>query len=146
MTKDYLLSHKRKFHSGTTIECDICNKTFSDNGQMEKHKARMHGHTFANQFQCEICNKMFDQKYYLQRHKIYHKTKDSFKCEICGKKFKLKANLKKHISNIHNNSEVYKCRICDKEFNSKSNLEIIMKLMIKSDANFVRKVSTSWLI
>lgn len=94
------------------LECEICNKQFSSNNYLEKHKQC---HTKVFSYYCEYCGKGFAVLQTLQNHLVLHSNSSRFQCELCGKRFIQKHNLTDHIKK-HKGEYRYKCGVCQKGF------------------------------
>ncbi|XP_036371212.1 zinc finger protein 1 homolog [Octopus sinensis] len=81
--KRRILSHKR----------DVCKKSFSEKGNLNKQKCI---HTGEKPFHCDICGKSFSTNSKLTIHKRIHTGEMPFHCEICGKSFSQKMELISH--------------------------------------------------
>ena len=50
------------------VECDVCGKSFSRRGNLNKHLKTVHGIGDVKTFQCDICLRVFKHKQGLQGH------------------------------------------------------------------------------
>ena len=144
-----LQRHMRIHDSKKENTCEICDKTFSNRGNLKIHLLTHEIKT--KDFKCKYCSKEFTFLKYMNRHiELVHETADKvtceicekqikpkllylhqrqheepkFSCEICSKKFFRKGNLKLH-QKVHLDSEEiekFKCDICSKEFSTKCNM------------------------
>lgn len=134
------------------LTCDICEKTFTDKTERNKHIEEHFnaidcpncGKTFigdrafeyhiatkckvdSSRFQCLICNdKLFDSIEALNKHlEGKHKcffNDNRWQCSQCQKWFAKFKYLRKHILELHDKATQFSCDVCGKEFNRKSNL------------------------
>ncbi|XP_037948914.1 zinc finger protein 566 [Teleopsis dalmanni] len=139
--RDQLL-HKKEVHTlhNTSYECQICNKFFCNNGNLERHM-KVHNdvrphvcvtcnkafaqavnlqrhysvHSGERPYKCSFCAKCFTQQSNMQRHQLTHTGEKPFRCKRCGRYFSQRVNLRKHIL-CHLNAKPYKCKLCDKNF------------------------------
>ena len=124
-----MMTH-RKIHFGVLLfTCDICDKKFSQKGNMLTHKKY---HTGDRPFDCDLCTQSFIQKICMIRHRQSHsdmpnytelqyKELNSFSCEICHKYFNSKGNYLKHKAK-HFNKKL-KISISKLRHNSKENVD-----------------------
>ena len=114
---DDLVLHSKR-HS-----CDECDKTFSKNKSLKRHKNVVH--QGIRKFKCEKCGKTFSQISNLSIHvKAVHERTLDYKCEKCTKRFAVKSRLKSHINVVHNGLKSHKCEKCERTFSQSSNLKI----------------------
>ena len=90
----------KKVQAKTPFTCEICEKTFTTKGYVNKHK--MFVHENIRDLECQYCQKKFSEKSNLDRHiKCVHQGIKDFECEQCQKKFSRKHALKVHIKRFH---------------------------------------------
>ena len=72
-------------HTGDTpFRCNLCEKGFTQNGNLNKH---MLIHTGDMPFQCKLCDKEFVQSCSLKQHMLIHTGDRPFQCKLCDKEF-----------------------------------------------------------
>ena len=116
--KVLLREHKRRLHS-IKFDCDICNKSFGYNKDLNRHKRTVH---CEPEYQCLECNKFFKTPRLLNTHSLVHKEdKESFTCQVCDKSYSTKYVLDYHIKSEHMGmKKSFKCPICGRSFTQKS--------------------------
>ncbi|KAJ8917510.1 hypothetical protein NQ315_005559, partial [Exocentrus adspersus] len=125
------------------FECNICEKRFSRDDLLVRHKIahamKMNGEKFKFEdyqpeesdqdvptvikseefvFSCSECvDVVFVHKVDLDRHiaQQHDKKGELISCEVCMKKFSKTAHLNRHLK-IHSMSKAYTCRMCNKGF------------------------------
>ncbi|XP_052833708.1 zinc finger protein 728-like [Octopus bimaculoides] len=75
---------KKKRTRKLSHDCDVCKKSFSQKGRLNKHKCVP---TIEKPFYCGICGKSFSNQNDFNSHKCVHTRKKRFCCDICGKSF-----------------------------------------------------------
>ena len=103
----------------TQHECDVCEKRFTQSGNLKRH---MRIHANENPYQCDVCEKRFRESGHLQYHMRIHTHEKPYECDECEKRFSQSGNLKRH-TRIHTNEKPHKCDVCDKAFSQSGHLK-----------------------
>jgi len=90
--------------------CTVCNKRFTQKGDLNRHRER---HTGEKLYSCNQCEKCFMSQKNLKLHMNVHTSK--YKCTECGKCFQCNTILKEH-SRIHSGEKPFECNDCGKRF------------------------------
>ena len=104
------------------LDCDVCEKKFSFNSQLENHKRKEH---IKKDFQCDICGKKLSDNSRLKRHKNTQHGERAvtiLECNFCRKTYKNSSDLRSHIRLEH--GEPFKCELCEKPFGHNSKLRV----------------------
>ncbi|XP_076053322.1 uncharacterized protein LOC143032431 [Oratosquilla oratoria] len=109
-----LQRHIKRRHSKDKIVCQQCDKVFSCQEDLARHKQ---SHTLQH---CQECGKEFSSTWTLQRHAATHNPKETFQCKQCKTTFTRKDSLATHMK-IHAQQKEYKCH-CGKRFVKKSQM------------------------
>jgi hypothetical protein len=64
--------------------CDICGKTFSRRGNLNRH---YNVHSQEKKHECKICGKRFREKHHVRSHMQVHEQNRAVGCEHCRRKF-----------------------------------------------------------
>jgi hypothetical protein len=109
------------------IKCDDCDKAYSQQHGLDRHKKKMHkcgDFTTKMAFKCEFCDysTIYSQSRLNQHFKMVHLKVKNYECTECDHKTGTKTDLSKHILSIHLKRRDFKCDICDKAFSLKKNL------------------------
>ncbi|XP_034072382.1 zinc finger protein 771-like [Gymnodraco acuticeps] len=119
------LNRHMRIHSGEkTFGCSICKKYFAQRGDLNKH---MRIHTGEKPFICTICKKSFADRGDLKKHTRVHTGEKPFSCSICKKYFAQRGDLKKHMR-IHTGEKPFICSICKKYFARRGDLKEHMRI------------------
>ena len=100
------------------LDCDFCNKSFSDEDMLSLHVMTIHRSIIEGQktpfvresetavqgkktFECQHCDKSYISSSHLCRHIRASHENELFDCTECGKKFKTNYELLRHGRNVH---------------------------------------------
>lgn len=117
--------HTPRLKSQAKLKCEICEKPFWSNRELDIHHRT---HTGERPYMCEICGKLFKSYSAVRTHMINMHSKDGkpqdstrplLKCQVCGKAFKWKYKLTEH-ERVHTKERPYECGICGKSFTQSS--------------------------
>ncbi|XP_050407023.1 zinc finger protein 1 isoform X2 [Patella vulgata] len=75
--------------------CDQCDKLFSKQSSLARHK---YEHSGARPFTCDVCPKSFKHKHHLTEHKRLHSGEKPFKCKKCNKRFSHSGSYSQHMN------------------------------------------------
>ena len=105
------------------FECGLCNKTFLQGWNLERHKKLIHQK--VKSFECMFCSKMFKLKSVLIQHQSID-TDEKFACDVCSKVYKNLPNLRRH--KLVHASKSFNCEVCGSSFSRNDNLSRHKKL------------------
>lgn len=145
--KQRLAKHLYKSHGKLVVNCDICDKLYDEQFQLERHKAMLHG---KNSFSCNICKNGFKNERSVRAHMYTHTlfnctscnasfenrkcytyhtqrcdgskqaAEGHYECHDCGNIYAKKPSLKIHIVQKHLNVLPYVCQVCGKRSSTKN--------------------------
>ncbi|CAL4226753.1 unnamed protein product [Meganyctiphanes norvegica] len=119
--KDIKVSKRKytKSKKSKLLGCDICNKGFHREEDLDVHKLWHAG--VKKPYKCPECGKDFATKSYFEVHVTTHTSERPYMCEICGKGFMMQSVLNRHLQ-THTDDKPFECPECDFKCNQKSNL------------------------
>jgi KRAB domain-containing zinc finger protein len=99
--KDELNKHSETVHLGKTTDfmCDICDKSFGLNANLQTHINSIHKK--VKRFYCGLCEYSSYTRHGIKRHTKSHLGKKEYKCDHCDKAYAQKVNLVSHVNKIH---------------------------------------------
>ena len=78
-----LITHKR-IHTGKPISCSFCETKLATKCALQNHLATKHKiGDVTRKYTCSICNKVFTNKQELNRHTFTHTGEKPFQCDFC---------------------------------------------------------------
>lgn len=102
------IKHHLVTHTGERpFQCDLCEKTFTDPSNLNKHK-RVH----TDVHKCTQCDKTFTRATGVRRHMAIHTGEKVFACKHCDYVTALSGALKRH-ERIHTGEKPYSCSQCE---------------------------------
>ena len=109
------LSYYLYHYFSVDFKCTVCNKTFTNKGNLKRHERGMHSDAV---FQCQECTKFFKRRDMLQRHAKTHALSERLPCPSCPRSFLAKRNLDIHRRCDHPVSlrAEYTCSLCHEMF------------------------------
>ncbi|XP_059621290.1 zinc finger protein 62 homolog [Phlebotomus argentipes] len=112
--------HVMTVHESKRLKCDMCQKTFRTEAEVEEHR-RIHIPISQLQdlYECDVCPKKFRMKLTLIKHKRLHASGQMTEmfCQVCGKRF-INANmLQLHMQKHANEApRPFRCELCGRYF------------------------------
>jgi uncharacterized Zn-finger protein len=105
LTKMRRKSWKSHIINGDMYACDQCEKMFSKQSSLARHK---YEHSGIRPFVCDICTKAFKHKHHLAEHKRLHTGEKPFECLKCGKRFSHSGSYSQHMNHRYKYCRPYK--------------------------------------
>lgn len=144
--------HLKAVHQGVKYSCDVCDKAYRYNNDLQIHKKvhnpdyvspvcqycdkvlpteqakqkhiyRKHSAVPHKKYVCEICGVSVSNTISLRDHRRIHTGEKPNTCDICGKGFIKASYLTSHVR-IHTKEKPYACTMCNKRFTQKTPLTV----------------------
>ena len=128
----------------SSLKCDLCNKTFTKRGNLNKHNGSVH--VSIRKFKCDRCDKTYKLKQHLNKHiGIFHDKREDLKMEkeYCVKCKKQIFFLKRHEMMVHEKKFRCFCQICNKSYSTTFNLKKHISLIHEKTSISDEKTSKS---
>ncbi|XP_075548407.1 Zn finger homeodomain 1 isoform X2 [Dermacentor variabilis] len=77
------------------FSCDQCDKMFSKQSSLARHK---YEHSGQRPHKCDVCEKAFKHKHHLTEHKRLHSGEKPFQCQKCLKRFSHSGSYSQHMN------------------------------------------------
>ena len=120
--ESFLIKHK-KIHEDNPVPCEICGIVLKNEAKLQFHMAS-HTRTQIGG-NCPVCNKYYSGRYNLLRHvKRTHSKIKNIKCTTCNKGFYELAKLEKHVKIVHEGVRPFGCDKCAYKASSLFNLNL----------------------
>ncbi|RWS13046.1 zinc finger protein 1-like protein [Dinothrombium tinctorium] len=87
------------------FSCDQCDKTFSKQSSLARHK---YEHSGQRPHKCDVCNKAFKHKHHLTEHKRLHSGEKPFQCKKCLKRFSHSGSYSQHMNHRYSYCKPYR--------------------------------------
>ncbi|OQR76826.1 hypothetical protein BIW11_03001 [Tropilaelaps mercedesae] len=91
--------------SGTIYNCDRCEKVFSKQSSLLRHK---YEHSGLRPHKCEVCSKAFKHKHHLTEHRRLHSGEKPFQCIKCLKRFSHSGSFSQHMNHRYSYCKPYR--------------------------------------
>ena len=128
-----VIIHTRRWHfSEHPLPCKICQKTFPDKYQLDRHRKSETNHVNTNKpYVCGLCDYSCFSEFRMEEHTSIHKDTKAWKCNYCNQSFRQKGRLNHHKNRYHNASykgpnkgpKMYQCPNCSKTFAKAGNFK-----------------------
>jgi len=109
-TPSLLRNHIRIHNGEKPYHCRVCNRSFSEKGNMAKHFQAVHKN--ARPYVCATCDRNFSQKHQLiSHHEAFH-AKRRFACLICSRNCTSNRQLRLHAMRHGPDATRLRCKEC----------------------------------
>ncbi|KAG1652154.1 Zinc finger E-box-binding homeobox protein zag-1 [Nymphon striatum] len=101
---------QQKILDGMSMEdgmysCDQCDKMFSKQSSLARHK---YEHSGQRPHKCEQCGKAFKHKHHLTEHRRLHSGEKPFQCKKCLKRFSHSGSYSQHMNHRYSYCKPYR--------------------------------------
>ena len=107
-SREELTTHRMQSHP-TSFICTICNSSFFDKGNLNKHVSR-------------VCFRNNLSQLTQQQIRSVHEKQRPFECDYCNSSFAFSDGLKRHIRMVHLNDRPFSCSYCTLAFKQRAHL------------------------
>ncbi|XP_050306334.1 zinc finger protein 1 isoform X2 [Anthonomus grandis grandis] len=87
------------------FQCDQCDKAFSKQSSLARHK---YEHSGQRPHKCDECPKAFKHKHHLTEHKRLHSGEKPFQCSKCLKRFSHSGSYSQHMNHRYSYCKPYR--------------------------------------
>jgi len=95
--------HMRDHMGDKSFKCSLCNKSFSDFSDLQRHKCQVHSN--KRLYQCRYCLMLFETYVHLNCHVCIHTGAKPYSCRHCSECFTEPDQLKTHLLKSHNEGD-----------------------------------------
>jgi uncharacterized Zn-finger protein len=93
---------------GEMYACDMCDKRFSKQSSLARHK---YEHSGVRPFVCDVCTKAFKHKHHLAEHRRLHTGEKPFQCTKCFKRFSHSGSFSQHMNHRYKYCRPYQTEV-----------------------------------
>ncbi|XP_076046909.1 Zn finger homeodomain 1 [Oratosquilla oratoria] len=98
-------SRKRRREEEGIFQCDQCDKSFSKQSSLARHK---YEHSGQRPYKCKLCPKAFKHKHHLTEHSRLHTGEKPYQCQKCHKRFSHSGSYSQHMNHRYSYCKPYR--------------------------------------
>ena len=142
--KEGYLTHVRTIHEKIKMQCDFCEKSFTQSFHLREHKTRHHEdemNTILEQKNLQIKKHQDNDD---KQEELKESTSTTFVCNVCNKVLHSEYILNQHMTFIHHSRKYakdgaaeIKCQNCDQTFKSNNTLRNHLRVVHEGIKNHV---------